>query len=48
MLSKEKVRVSDVKMGSYKKTLTDIHRWQDSIKNRKPPHIQFLSWLFGN
>lgn len=44
----EKISVSEVKFGAYKKTLIDVHRWQITIRSRKSPAIRFLSWLFGN
>jgi len=48
MLSQKEMKFSDIKIGRYKKTLTDVHHWQIKAKGQKPPFIQFLSWLFGN
>ncbi|MEW9667353.1 hypothetical protein [Ammoniphilus sp. 3BR4] len=48
MLKQEAAKISEVKIGAYKKTLIDVHRWQITIRSRKSPAIRFLSWLFGN
>lgn len=48
MLSQGELKFSEMKIGSYKKTLTDVHHWQNRAKSHTPPFIKFLSWLFGN
>jgi len=48
MLSQKELKFSDIRIGQYKKSLTDVHRWQIKAKSQKPPFIKFLSWLFGN
>ncbi|WP_170145304.1 hypothetical protein [Ammoniphilus oxalaticus] len=48
MLSQEELKVSQMKMGKQKETLTEIHHWKAKVQSKKPPIIHFLSWIFGN
>ncbi|WP_164984832.1 hypothetical protein [Ammoniphilus sp. CFH 90114] len=48
MPEQETAKISEVKIGNYKKTLIDVHQWQIAARSKKSPAIRFLSWLFGN
>gem|GEM_PF-6055947 len=49
MTTEKSLLIPEAKIGKYKQTLADIHRWQGiHHNNRNTPFLQFLKWLMGN
>ncbi|MBP1930519.1 hypothetical protein [Ammoniphilus resinae] len=48
MTTEKSLFIPEARIGKYKQSLADIHKWQGTHRKQNTPFLQILKWLMGN